>query len=46
MKEPVYEFQFESKFLPKFEKYPRDEPAFNWLTFNLSLFKSIYVLDF
>lgn len=30
MKEPIYEFKFDSKFIPKFEKYPRFEPPFNW----------------
>lgn len=30
MKEPVYEFDFESKFIPKFEKYPKDKQPFNW----------------
>lgn len=29
MKEPVYEFQFEDRFLPRFEKYPENQP-FNW----------------
>ncbi len=29
LKEPVYEFDFEKKFLPAFEKYPKNQP-FNW----------------
>ena len=29
MKEPVYDFKLEDKFLPKFEKNPIDQP-FNW----------------
>jgi hypothetical protein len=29
LKEPVYEFDFEKKFLPVFEKYPKNQP-FNW----------------
>ncbi|CAF0747875.1 unnamed protein product [Brachionus calyciflorus] len=30
LKEPVYEFNFESKFLPRFEKYPKNPQPFNW----------------
>lgn len=30
LQEPVYEFEFESRFVPRAEKYPRDEPPFNW----------------
>lgn len=30
LKEPVYEFEFETKFLPKMEKYPKDIQPFNW----------------
>ena len=29
MKEPVYEFDFGPRFVPKFEKYPIDQ-VFNW----------------
>ncbi len=29
MKEPVYEFDFGPRFIPKFEKYPIDQ-IFNW----------------
>lgn len=29
MEEPVYEFDFGPRFLPEFEKYPKDQP-FNW----------------
>ena len=29
MKEPVYQFDFGPRFIPKFEKYPIDQ-VFNW----------------
>jgi hypothetical protein len=29
MKDPVYEYDFGTRFVPKFEKYPLDQP-FNW----------------
>ena len=40
-KEPIYEFDFETKFIPLLEKYPRDQPPFNWLDNKLKL---IYII--
>lgn len=34
MKEPMYELEFESSFVPNFEKYPRNSPPFNWFYFD------------